>query len=250
MGGGGGGGGLAWWIDILENWSGRTMIKASPDLAMQIKTDASKRGWGAVCHDMSTRGLWSDQERLEHINQLELKAAFYAVKAFTKDMTNTQVHLKVDNRATVAQINKMGGPRSATLLEVTRSIWEYCLSKSKMLKTEHIPGLPNQEEDFQSRTYMDSSNWKSMPSMFEAINNLWGPLEVDWFADPLNAQIGKYVSWKLDSGALQTDAFTMKWGSIMGYAFPPFCMIGRCLAKTIQEQAELVIITPVRQTQP
>ena len=74
---------------------------------MQIKTDASKRGWGAVCQGMSTQGIWSDQERLEHINQLELKAAFYALKAFTKDMTNTQVHLKVDNRATVAQINKM-----------------------------------------------------------------------------------------------------------------------------------------------
>ena len=118
---------LAWWIDSLENWNGRTMIKASRDLAMQIKTDASKRDWGAVCQGMSTQGLWSDRERLEHINQLELKAAFYALKAFTKDMTNTQVHLKVDNRATVAQINKMGGPRSAALLEVTRSIWEYCI---------------------------------------------------------------------------------------------------------------------------
>ena len=80
--------------------------------------------------------------------------------------------------------------------------------------------------------------------MFEAINNLWGPLEVDWFAGRLNAQIGKYVSWKLDPGAWQTDAFTVKWGSIMGYAFPPFCIIGRCLANTIQEQVELVIITP------
>ena len=119
-----------------------------------------------------------------------------------------------------------------------------------MLTAEHIPGVSNQEADFQSRTFMDSSNWKLMPSMFEAINNLWGPLEVDWFADRLNAQIGKYVSWKPDPGAWQTDAFTVKWGSIMGCAFPPFCMIGRCLAKTIQELAELVIITPVWQTQP
>ena len=32
---------LAWWIDSLENWNGRFTIKASPDLAMQIKADAS-----------------------------------------------------------------------------------------------------------------------------------------------------------------------------------------------------------------
>ena len=35
-----------------------------------------------------------------------------------------------------------------------------------------------------------------------------------------------------------------------GLRFPPFCLIGRCLAKIRQEQATLVLVTPTWQTQP
>ena len=34
------------------------------------------------------------------------------------------------------------------------------------------------------------------------------------------------------------------------YAFPPFCLIGRCLARVQQDSAEMVLVTPVWQTQP
>ena len=42
----------------------------------------------------------------------------------------------------------------------------------------------------------------------------------------------------------------LQWAQIKGYAFPPFCLIDRCLAKAMQESAELVLVTPVWQAQP
>ena len=44
-----------------------------------------KKGWGAVCNGITIQGLWNHQERLDHINVLELRAAMFAIKAFTKD---------------------------------------------------------------------------------------------------------------------------------------------------------------------
>ena len=165
-------------------------------------------------------------------------------------MTDVHVHLRVDNMSTVPQINKMGGPRSGQLLEVTQQLWGYCLSRRIMLTAEHLPGNLNQVADTQFRIYEDSSNWQLMPEVLKQLDKLWGPILVDWFADRLNAQVRKFVSWKPDPEAWQVDAFTMPWAKELGYALPPFCLIGRCLAKVQKDGAEMVLATPVWQTQP
>ena len=40
------------------------------------------------------------------------------------------------------------------------------------------------------------------------------------------------------------DAFSQKWGSMLPYADPPWCLIGQVLAKALCEGATLVLITP------
>ena len=50
--------------------------------ALQIFTDASKEGWGAHLNECTARGSWSIQESKLHINYLELKAVFLALKEF------------------------------------------------------------------------------------------------------------------------------------------------------------------------
>ena len=48
--------------------------------ALQIFTDASKEGWGAHFDEHTARGQWSLPESKLHINHLELKAVFLALK--------------------------------------------------------------------------------------------------------------------------------------------------------------------------
>ena len=45
-------------------------------VVLVIESDASNQGWGARCGDTSTGGSWSVEEAAQHINYLELMAAF------------------------------------------------------------------------------------------------------------------------------------------------------------------------------
>jgi hypothetical protein len=239
---------LEWWCNELQIWNGRSMIRPSPDVVMNMTSDASKKGWGATCNGMKTQGVWSVKERSLHINVLEMKAAMFAVKSFTKQQKNIHVHIQVDNKTTVANINKMGNTKSTDLIQVTKEIWDYCLQNMIMITAEYLPGKLNTQADMESRKY--TSNWRLDTQIFKQLNIRWGPIHIDLFADRLNAQLPQYASWKPDPLAAKTDAFTMKWTEGVMYIFPPFCLIGRCLSKIQLEEAEAVLITPIWGTQP
>ena len=69
---------------------------------------ASKWGWGAAYQSHGTGGPWSQQERIMHINCLELLAATLAVQTFAKRKTNISILLRIDNTTAVAYINHLG----------------------------------------------------------------------------------------------------------------------------------------------
>ena len=56
-----------------------------------------------------TRGCWSERESQDHINILELRAAFFALKSFLPSQTNRVFCLKMDNTTAVAYLHNMGG---------------------------------------------------------------------------------------------------------------------------------------------
>ena len=73
--------------------------------------------------------LGANTESEKHINLLELKAAFLALKFFAKNLTNKQIFLRIDNITALAYINKMGGTKSCELNDIAKKIWEWCISK-------------------------------------------------------------------------------------------------------------------------
>jgi len=94
---------LQWWNQFMENWNGKAILASKPQLT--IKSDASLLGWGAHCGRVSTRGLWSPEERCRHINCLELMGVSLAVKAFAKDRENLNIRLCMDNTTVIAYVN-------------------------------------------------------------------------------------------------------------------------------------------------
>ena len=106
------------------------------------------------------------------------------------------------------------------------------------------------EADSESRVFNTSTEWSLHPDMFDHINEMWGPFEIDLFASRLNFKIPTYVSWKPDPDAKHMNALFIHWEEHYYYAFPPFSLIAAGLQKIEQDQATGVILVPFWQTQP
>ena len=60
-----------------------------PDL--HLYSDASQSGWGAHFLDRFVSGVWSGEEKLLHINLLEMKAMFLTLQSFREVVTSCWV---------------------------------------------------------------------------------------------------------------------------------------------------------------
>lgn len=235
---------IEWWLEHLHRWNGRSVVQPLANLCIQ--SDASLSGWGAACKGQSTGGVWSMDEGVHHINWLELKAAWLALRVFTRGHEAPQVLLQLDNRSAVAYINRFGGTHSSDLSDLACRLWDWCLSRDVSLHAEHLPGTANTIADAESRRQADSGDWRLAPTVFQQVCSAFGRPTIDLFASRLNAHVRRFYSWRPDPDAVATDALAMAWNSERGYAFPPFSLIGRTLAKVRQEKvARLVLITPL-----
>ena len=97
---------LIWWKDPKNVLTGSPLHAEEHNLL--LFTDASVKGWGAHLGDLTVSGLWSDRETNLHINILELKAVFLAIRSFQTHLLNKRVLVASDNSA-VAYLNKQGG---------------------------------------------------------------------------------------------------------------------------------------------
>ena len=84
------------------------------------------------------RGCWSERESQDHINILELRAAFFALKSFLPSQTNRVVCLKMDNTTAVAYLHNMGGTHCHKLLHLALEVWERCEKRNIFLLPQHI----------------------------------------------------------------------------------------------------------------
>jgi len=234
---------LKWWIQEASSYNGRPLQITQWNLT--IESDASKQGWGASCQGTNTGGPWTSVEKLEHINYLELKAAFLALQSFCAKRTSISVLLLLDNITAITFLNKMGGNHSHSLSDLAKEIWTWCIKRKITIHAEHLPGSENIRADWESRHLTDSSDWKLQREIFLNLYNRLGPFSVDLFASRTNAQLPLYCSWRPDPSALAVDALSIPWIGHHPYMFPPFALIPRCLAKLLKEKISAVIIAPV-----
>ena len=233
------------------SWSIENVDKAFNPIShgtpvLELRTDASKKGWGVYLDGDTTQGLWSVPESQIHINELELKAVNFAVQAFGDRLKNKHVKLLCDNSTTVAYINAMGGTKSPRCNQIAYDVWDCCVHNNTWLTATHIAGVENTEADKESRLFNDRTEWTLKREIFAQITTQWGTPEIDLFATRLNTQLPKFVSWKPDPASCFVDAFTIIWKSLYFYAFPPFRQIHRCLQKILEEQVpQGIMILPL-----
>ena len=104
---------IKWWNENLSRVNGKKFDIQEPDII--IYSDASLIGWGAYSDGATARGPWAIEDSEKHINELELLAAFNALRLFTERDRNMSVRLYLDNMTSLCYLNNGGGSHSMIL---------------------------------------------------------------------------------------------------------------------------------------
>ena len=220
-----------------------------PAVSITIYSDASLEGWGATDTHKTVGGRWTPEDMPQHINVLALQAAKLALKALASQYHDLHILLRVENTTSVSYINKMGGTHSHICNVAARSIWDWAIERNIWLSAAFIPGCQNVVADFHSRSFKDNTEWSLNYQFFHKLVACFHTPDIDLFASQMNAKLPKYVPWKPDPDAFSIDAFSLPWGSLDFYVFPPFSVIPRVLHKIQQDRATGLVILPQWTTQ-
>lgn len=237
---------LKWWdsqIGITKN-----KIRSN-SFDLEIFSDASKSGWGATCGKEKANGLWNKDERMMHINYLEIKAAFLALRCFASSLYNQQILLRIDNITALAYINKMGGIKYRNLHIMSKEIWEWCQIQKIWLFAEYVASKENPADEG-SRISNPDTEWELANHAFNLVIKKLGNPTIDLFASRINKKCPRYCSWERDPDAAAINAFTISWKHEYWYAFPPFALISKILKKVREEGSSGILVVPLWTGQP
>ena len=75
-------------------------------------------------------------------------------------------------------------------------------------------------------------------------------VEVDLFSTRLTFQLPRFFSWRPDPLAETTNAFLQYWRDLKAYVNLPWNLIRQVLSEVEEQEAEVVLITPIWLSQP
>lgn len=148
---------LQWWLDIVATQV-RRVFKSGTDV--DLCTDASNLGWGALLLHRLASGGWSVVVRSQHINALELKAIFLALPTFGLELPGKHVRVFCDNTTAISYVNEMGAMNSGACTVIAIQIWDWCAAHDAWVTCSHIPGQENKEADTASLQVTDRHEWQ------------------------------------------------------------------------------------------
>ena len=179
------------------------------------------------------------------INARELLAVRRGLLHFQSSLLGKTVAVFCDNITAVAYLRKEGGTRSPFLNSLAQGILRWSESLHIRLAPQFIPGSRNVLADALSRPHqLPSSEWSLNLEVFLSLRRRW-PVQIDLFATSENHRCSIYFSPIRDPQSAGTDAFLQSWDGLQAYAFPPWSIIPRVLAKLqMSRGTELTLVAP------
>lgn len=242
---------LCWWRDNMSQWNGRCYIPPTPDHVVEV--DASDMGIGGVVvgePNPLTTHLFLEPH--QHINCRELFAAVYSLRAFATQAgwAKCTVKIRTDNSVAAIYINRVGG-RIPALSRLTEQLHKFALTREIRVFAEWIPGKDNTAADRLSRIRDNYADKMLHPVLFRQIERTFGKPQIDLFASIQNRQVPRYVSLRAEEESWYVDTFARPLpAGLRMYAFPPFSLVGRLLAKIRREKAQMILVVPAWTKQP
>ena len=234
---------VLWWRDYLQGWNGKALFQHPIDLI--IETDASRKGWGHTAKGSALEAHGVQRRKTTH--QLS--------RATRRVVCNQNIHKDhsmctcetIDGQCSSSCIYKQNGGYSFTCFSQSSNRPVGVVSRES---TDSVSSTPPGKIKHKSRQGIEDFNrleqleTQSQP-VSSNIENMVPTRNRSLCITP-DISASRFASWKPDPLAIQTDAFTMNWKKIGGYAFPPFALIGRCLQQVMSQKVEkLILISPV-----
>nr|XP_054590865.1 uncharacterized protein LOC129154747 [Nothobranchius furzeri] len=182
-------------------------------------------GVGVHWQCRSVQGLWSPRQARLHINVLELKTVYLALRRFLPFLRDKHVLVWTDSTSAVFHINHQEGSRSLRSLREAQTLltWAYpCLASIRAL---HLPGWRNSVADCLSRRGLPSGEWRLHPQVVQRVWHQFGEAQVDLFASRSSKHCPLWFSLAEADAPLGMDALANVWPLVRLYAFPPFPLI-------------------------
>ena len=143
-----------------------------------------------------------------------------------------RVTVMCDKLTVVAYVNKQGGTVSRSLCSLVSRLLRWTESLDVHFDARYLPGQSNVLADLLSRRdRVIGTEWSLHPQVVRALLRHWGSPLIDLFATSLNAKLPLYCSLIPNPQAVFEDAFRHLWANLDVYAFPPFPLVGRVVAR-------------------
>ena len=105
----------------------------------------------------SSGGRWTIEEKLDHINVLELKAGLLGLQTFCANVYSCHVKLSMDNTTSICYVNNFGGTHSYRCNEIAQEFLGFCRQHNLWVTAAHLPGRFNVLADEKSRLFDDKT---------------------------------------------------------------------------------------------
>ena len=90
------------------------------------------------------------------------------------------------------------------------------------------------------------TEWSLHPQVARSLLRVWGNPSIDLFTTCLNAKLPLYCSLVPDPQAIFEDAFRHPWDDLDLYAFPPFPLVGRVIARVRESsRVAMTLVAPL-----
>ena len=118
-----------------------------------------------------------------------------------------------------------------------------CLINNVHVFMEWIPRALNDRADYLS-WIVDINDWRVSNQFFKFIDSIWGPHDVDRFANSVNTRLRRFNSLFWSPGSEGVDAFAQIWESDNNWLVPPIHLILRCIKYLRINKASATLIVP------
>ena len=106
------------------------------------------------------------QERMWHINELELVAVKFAFLTISSIKILTSVHIQINNMVALTYLKEMWGAKNKKMTKMPKEIWEVLLSNGITITVEYLPKALNKRADQESQPRTENSEWILCKNVF------------------------------------------------------------------------------------